>query len=59
MPTPFDCWMLKDVGIWLETDWYRQHAVIKEIKKDSYAFKHTEVQVKGRVASGWSEFLVH
>lgn len=46
------CWGADDacsqeVGIWLETDWYRQQAVIKEVKKDSYAFKHTDVQVKG------------
>ncbi|CAM9496511.1 unnamed protein product, partial [Sphacelaria rigidula] len=37
---------MEDVGVWLETDWYRKQAVIKEIKKDSYAFKHTELQVR-------------
>lgn len=37
---------LQDVGLWLETDWYRKQAVIKEIKKDSYAFEDTDVQVR-------------
>lgn len=37
---------LQDVGIWLETDWYRKQAVIKEIKKVSYAFESTDVQVR-------------
>ncbi|CAM9502932.1 unnamed protein product, partial [Laminaria digitata] len=36
---------MEDVGIWLETDWYRKQAVIKEIKKVSYAFESTDVQV--------------
>lgn len=36
----------QDVGIWLETDWYRRQAVIKEIKKDSYAFTSTDVHVR-------------
>lgn len=36
----------QDVGIWLETDWYRRQAVIKEIKKDSYAFTNTDVHVR-------------
>ena len=37
---------LQDVGIWLETDWYRKQAVIKEIKNVSYAFESTDVQVR-------------
>lgn len=36
---------LQDVGIWLETDWYRKQAVVKEIKKDSYAFTSTDIHV--------------
>lgn len=36
----------QDVGIWLETDWYRKQAVIKEIRKDSYAFTSTDVHVR-------------
>ncbi|CAM9960059.1 unnamed protein product, partial [Ectocarpus sp. 12 AP-2014] len=36
---------MEDVGIWLETDWYRKQAVIKEIKKDSYAFTSTDIHV--------------
>lgn len=42
------------MGVWLETDWYRKQAVIKEIKKDSYAFKHTDVQVNWVMIRFWS-----
>lgn len=34
----------------METDWYRKQAVIKEIKKDSYAFINTDVQASEQCA---------
>lgn len=46
VPSLLELAISQDVGIWLETDWYRKQAVIKEIKKDSYAFTSTDVHVR-------------
>ncbi|CAM9467202.1 unnamed protein product [Chrysoparadoxa australica] len=34
-----------ETGLWMETDWYRQQTVVKDVKKNTYAFNHTEIQV--------------
>jgi PDZ domain len=34
-----------ELGLWLETDWYRRQAVVKEVRKDGFMYKHTDVQV--------------
>ncbi|CAM9173475.1 unnamed protein product, partial [Phaeothamnion confervicola] len=35
----------QDLGLWLETDWDHVRVVVKEVKKDGYAFTQTEIQV--------------
>lgn len=33
-----------DIGMWLETDWYREQVVVQDIRPESYAYNHTDIQ---------------
>ncbi len=33
-----------ELGIWFETDWYRRQLIVKNIKREKYAYKHTDIQ---------------
>ncbi len=33
-----------ELGIWFETDWYRRQLIVKKIKREKYAYKHTDIQ---------------